>query len=253
MHVPALWCVAAVIAAAAAAAAPPESCNPKLPTQLCPGGIECPQCGGASCLCPQPWKQCPPHCPAGHPLPPPVPRPYESLGSIDVGTYESTVFWWANTTYVLENIACTYADHAGRWDPAFANHSYARVRNLHTGAVVTNISSSIAFGFLNVFPDYDRNRLWLFGTPSDRCFGNCGSCTGSGCPGRPACTSIQAWWTSLPEPTRFGAFQKAVVSSPHPVIVLIPLAHLHLHVHRTPVGVHLTLQTRKRNRVDGRS
>lgn len=51
--------------------------------------------------------------------------------------------------------------------------------------------------------DYDRNRLWLFGTPADRCHGNCGACTGPSCPGKPSCTSIQAWWTSLPIPTTF--------------------------------------------------
>lgn len=209
MALPALLACATLAASADGAAAalpgaPPAPCNPKLPRQLCPGGSECPQCGNASCLCPQPWKQCPPHCPHGHPVPPPTQRPYSSLGSIDIGTYENTIFWWANTTYVLENIPCTYLDHAGKWFPEFTNHSYARVRELLTGRVVNNISTSIAFGFLNVFPDYDHNRLWLFGTPADRCHGNCGVCSGSTCPNhRPSCTSIQAWWTSLPEPTSF--------------------------------------------------
>ena len=69
--------------------------------------------------------------------------------------------------------------------------------------VVANISSTIGFGFVNAFPDYDRNRLWLFGTPADRCHGNCGGCTGASCPGRPSCTSIQSWWTSLPVPSSF--------------------------------------------------
>ena len=178
---------------------PPTPCNPKLPTKLCPGGVECPNCGKASCLCPQPWKQCPPHCPGGHPVPPATQRPYSSIGSIDVGTYENTIFWWANTTYLLENIPCTYLDHAGKWFPAFVNHSYARIRELRTGKVVNNITSSIAFGFLNVFPDYNHNRLWLFGTPSERCKGNCGVRSD----GVPACTSIQSWWTSLSEPTIF--------------------------------------------------
>ena len=115
---------------------------------------------------------CPPHCPDGHPIPAPTPRPYESLGSVDIGTYESTVVWWARAAYILENIPCSYADHAGKWDAAFAGHSYARIRDFETGRVVVNISSTIGFGFVNAFADYDHNRLWLFGTPSDRCHGN---------------------------------------------------------------------------------
>eukprot|EP01051_Picozoa_sp_SAG22_P005310 SAG22_NODE_311_length_12629_cov_20.911891_5_plen_1434_part_00 len=154
---------------------------------------------------------CPPHCPKGRPVPAPTPRPYESLGSIDIDTYENTIFWWGKKTYVLENIPCTYQDHAGNWPAfaAFANHSYARVRDFETGVVVANITSTIGFGFVNSFPDYDHNRLWLFGTPADRCHGNCGACTGDSCPRgpdgrlRPSCTSIQAWWTSLPVPTSF--------------------------------------------------
>eukprot|EP01047_Picozoa_sp_COSAG01_P096390 COSAG01_NODE_26896_length_700_cov_0.830283_1_plen_127_part_10 len=93
---------------------------------------------------------------ASRPVPAPTPRPYESIGSIDVNTLENTIFWWANTTYVLENIDCKYTDHAGKWFPQFANHSYARVRDFTTGTVVANISSSIGFGFLNAFPDYDH-------------------------------------------------------------------------------------------------
>ena len=95
------------------------------------------------------------------------------------------------------------ADHAGAWFPEYANHSYARVRDFITGTVVANISTSIGFGFVNAFPDYDHDRLWLFGTPADRCHGNCGACTGAACPGRPSCTSIQSWWTSESVPTKF--------------------------------------------------
>lgn len=138
-----------------------------------------------------------------HPVPPPTPRPYESIGSVDVNTLENTLFWWANHTYILENIGCGYIDHAGAWFPEFAGHSYARVRDFTTGAVVANISSSIGFGFINAFPDYDHNRLWLFGTPADRCHGNCGACSGAACPNRTPCTSIQSWWTSLRVPTHF--------------------------------------------------
>ena len=167
-----------------------------------------PQDGGLH-VCASPGPPPPPHT---HPVPPPVPgRPYEQVGSIDVGTLENTIFWWANATYVLENIGCGYADHAGRWFPAFADHSYARVRDFETGTVVANISSSVGFGFVNAFPDYDHNRLWLFGTPADRCHGNCGACQGPNCPGRPSCTSIQSWWTSLPVPTTFETAEAVVL------------------------------------------
>lgn len=94
-------------------------------------------------------------------------------------------------------------DHAGNWFPEYANHSYARVRDFTTGTVVANITTSIGFGFLNAFADYDHGRLWLFGTPADRCHGNCGACNGASCPGRPSCTSIQSWWTSESIPTSF--------------------------------------------------
>ena len=123
-------------------------------------------------------------------------------------TLENTIFWWAKKTYVLENIGCNYQDHAGEWFPAFANHSYARVRDFNTGVVVVNLTTSIGFGFLNAFPDYDHNRLWLFGTPAERCHGNCGAWPGPGprplAPAKfPSCESIWSWSTSLPVPTHF--------------------------------------------------
>ncbi len=51
---------------------------------------------------------------------------------------------------MLENINCGYLDHFGQWNPAFAGHSYARVRELATGNVVANISESIDFAFVYV-------------------------------------------------------------------------------------------------------
>lgn len=112
-------------------------------------------------------------------------------------------------TNTQENIGCNYDSHAGIWFPEYANHSYARVRDFTTGVVTANISSTIGFGFVNAFPDYDHNRLWLFGTPADRCHGNCGACKGSSCPRSPSgkllpsCTSVQSWWTSEPIPRSF--------------------------------------------------
>ena len=45
-------------------------------------------------------------------------------------------------------------------------------------------STTVGFGFVSAFPDYENNRLWLFGTPADRCVGN----------GNP--TNVSAWWSS---------------------------------------------------------
>lgn len=75
-------------------------------------------------------------------------------------------------------------DHAGRWFPAFANHSYARVRDLMTGVVVSNVTSTIAFGFLSAYPDFQQGQLWLFGVDDDRCVGQHKG------------TYVRAWWSS---------------------------------------------------------
>jgi hypothetical protein len=103
---------------------------------------------------------------------PPAPPLYTKQGSIDVGTYENTIFYWNKTLYNLENIPCSYWDHAGIWDPSWGNHSYARVREFVSGTVISNITSSRAFGFVSAFPDYENGVVWLFGTPADRCGGN---------------------------------------------------------------------------------
>lgn len=117
------------------------------------------------------------------PPPPPAPPLYTKLGAVDVGTFENTIFYWQGVLYNLENIACSYWDHAGVWDASWGNNSYARVRELLSGRVVSNISSTKGFGFVSAFPDYEHGTLWLFGTPANRCQGN----------GNPR--SVQAWWT----------------------------------------------------------
>ena len=109
---------------------------------------------------------------------------YVKQGSIDVGTFENTIFYWAGRLLNLENIPCSYWDHAGIWEPSYGNHSYARVRDFVTGDVIANISSTSTFGFVSAFPDYETGILWLFGTPADRCINN----------GSP--TTVQAWWTT---------------------------------------------------------
>ena len=37
--------------------------------------------------------------------------------------------------------------HAELWFPEYKGHSYIRIRDLATGAIVSNISTSIGFGF----------------------------------------------------------------------------------------------------------
>lgn len=111
-------------------------------------------------------------------------KPYTVHGSIDVGTLENSLFLWKSTMYVLENLGCGYIDHAGLWFPAFKGHSYARVRQLDSGIVIANISSTIGFAFISAFPDYKYNRMWLFGVDVERCNG-----TYRG-------TKVQAWWSN---------------------------------------------------------
>ena len=136
--------------------------------------------------------QCPVHPSSGMnhacaPPPPPPPAPlYTKRGAIDVGTFENTIFYWQGRLLNVENIACSYTEHAGVWDPTWGNHSYARIRDLESGAVLVNITSTRTFGFLSAFTDYELNKLWLFGTPADRCQGNGDA------------TSVQAWWTVDP-------------------------------------------------------
>ena len=118
---------------------------------------------------------------------PPAPQLYEKVGAIEVDTFENTLVYWHGAMLLLENIACGYKGHAGEWEPAvYGNHSYARLRDFATGAVLVNVSSTVGFGFVSAFADYEHDTLWLFGTPVDRCSGN----------GAP--TTVQAWWTRDP-------------------------------------------------------
>ena len=69
--------------------------------------------------------------------------------------------------------------HEELWNLDYANHSYFRIRHLDTGEVVTNISSSISFGFGSAMVDHTTGTAWVFGTPIDRSGGvkkNCSTC-----------------------------------------------------------------------------
>ena len=112
-------------------------------------------------------------------------KPYDVLGSIDVGTLENSIFSWHGALFLLENIGSKYIDHVGG---EFDGHSYARIRHLDSGAVVVNISSTIGYGFISAFPDYTHDRVWLFGTNHDR--GGSGPPAGYRCPGQ----NVTSWW-----------------------------------------------------------
>lgn len=121
------------------------------------------------------------------PPPPPSPPLYERLGAIEVGTYENTLVYWHGQILVLENIACSFHGHAGEyWPEIYGNHSYARLRDFETGVVLANVTSTLTFGFVSAFADYETDTLWLFGTPADRCLGNGHA------------QSVQSWWTTDP-------------------------------------------------------
>ena len=47
-----------------------------------------------------------------------------------------------------------YWGHAEQWQPEYTNHSYIRIRDLESGDVVSNISTSIGFGFVRAAPPH---------------------------------------------------------------------------------------------------
>jgi hypothetical protein len=111
------------------------------------------------------------------PTPATWPRPdYTVRGAIEVDTNENTLFQWEGELYVLENIPCYYSQHASKWDPAYNNSSYARIRRMDSGKIVVNISSTIGFGFVSAFVDETppgrgsgAPAMWLFGSRCNRC------------------------------------------------------------------------------------
>ena len=119
-------------------------------------------------------------------------RLYNITGAVEVATNENTIFLWREQLYLLENIPCYNPSHAGNWFPAFFNSSYARIRQLDTGTIIVNISSSIGYGFISAFPDYDTKKLWLFGSKCDRCQKSCSGCIQGCVPGR----KVQSWWST---------------------------------------------------------
>eukprot|EP00040_Diaphanoeca_grandis_P028184 m.162147 g.162147 ORF g.162147 m.162147 type:complete len:355 (+) comp31264_c0_seq6:521-1585(+) len=100
---------------------------------------------------------------------PPPPPLYDVQGVFAVGTMENSLFLWHDEMYILENIGCGFLDHYGQWNRKFKGHSYARIRKLVDGSIIMNISETISHAFISSYPDYDNDRLWLFGINDDRC------------------------------------------------------------------------------------
>jgi beta-glucosidase-like glycosyl hydrolase len=106
--------------------------------------------------------------------PPPAPAPLlEVQGVFEVETGPSTLQWWnpSGKLLLFESIFCGYWGHAGQWDARFAGHSYYRVRDFGTGAVVVNLTLSVGFAYGSAFVDHAATppRFYIFGTPHDRC------------------------------------------------------------------------------------
>lgn len=120
----------------------------------------------------------------------PPPPALQKAGVFDAETGPSTILWWGGALVVLESIFCGYWAHAGQWLPEFEGHSYYRVRDFITGAVLANVSGSIGFAYGSGFVDYARSppRMWVFGTPHDRC----------GHPAMPNNTGVWALWSDDP-------------------------------------------------------
>ena len=93
---------------------------------------------------------------------------------------ETTPFWWPKDQkmYLMECVCAGPLDvgkgrwgtwsHAESWNPEYKGHSYIRIRELATGRIVTNITSSIGFGFGAAFVDYEHGNLWISATANDR-------------------------------------------------------------------------------------
>ena len=108
---------------------------------------------------------------------------WQDQGSYDAVMCEGTPFWWpADKRMYLMECVCRgpldrpgwgsqygfYWGHAEQWLPEYTNHSYIRIRDLETGDVISNITTSIGFGFGAAFVDYDHGQLWISATANDR-------------------------------------------------------------------------------------
>jgi hypothetical protein len=94
--------------------------------------------------------------------------------------YESARFCGAISTYWPPDATTT------KLTP-YSNHSYFRIRNLETGAVVGNVQGSEKFAYGSAVVDPVTRRAWVFGSYRDLCRKD---------PNPPADTNfVRAWWS----------------------------------------------------------
>jgi hypothetical protein len=104
---------------------------------------------------------------------------YTKRGSFDAATGESSILYWPPAggvgreeagLVISESIFCDdWYDHYGHYDHRFEGHSYVRLRNYTSGAIIANITLSIGFSFSSGFVDHETGTFFLFAHPMDRC------------------------------------------------------------------------------------
>lgn len=136
--------------------------------------------------------------------PGPSPAPNLKIGTYDFFVDESSPVIFNGALLMFESIVQNSPQWAGHWIPAFANcQSYYRVRDMHTLAVIVNITSTCnhAFGAATVFQDASgADTLLVSGTPWARAGSErrAGAEAWSGpCQNANNCT-VDLFWTSDP-------------------------------------------------------
>lgn len=132
---------------------------------------------------------------------------YDNLGAYDWLTGESAPFEWGKKLYLMESIMCgckvtsfasgcvEYEYYWGHDHEQFPSQSYLRIRELEGGALVANLPHSGGYGFGSVLADAhtrSRGKVWVFGTPHNRC-----NATSLGCDGKRPCW-VAAWSSDDP-------------------------------------------------------
>lgn len=106
-----------------------------------------------------------------------------------------TAFWWPKTSRMMVYESARYCS-AGKtyWPPSgqevshsidstqeisdaagtmslqpYSNHSYIRIRDMTTGAVVGNVQGSDCFSYGSAVVDPVLQRAWVFGSERDTC------------------------------------------------------------------------------------
>eukprot|EP01051_Picozoa_sp_SAG22_P015419 SAG22_NODE_2011_length_3142_cov_1.643115_1_plen_415_part_00 len=136
---------------------------------------------------------------------------YDNHGAYDWLTGEAAPFEWGGRLFLMESIMCGcsvtsfssgcdhYEYYPGHDHAGFPKQSYLRIRELDGGAVVANLPESGSYAFGSALADAPSGRVWVFGTPYNRC----NSTTSKGCDIDPSTGKrrpcfVAAWWSSDP-------------------------------------------------------